>query len=174
MPAVGRCVGLALLAALPARAGAQCQLCTPDEAAAAAAKKPPARPISIEIETSFDYARIGILVVNQGGTAQIDPETGLRTLTGGLIDLGGLPVTGTVTVRGEPKEHVTVSFPANIGMTNAAGRTYPLSNFTTTLKNNPKIGDDGVLRFTFGGLLRIDGTATGMFRGSIPITIEYK
>jgi hypothetical protein len=163
---------LAALAGMPGAAAAQCQLCGP-EAAAAAAKKP-LQPITIEVETSFDYARIGILVVNRGGTAQIDPRTGVRTLTGGLIDLGGLPITGTVTIRGQPKEHVTVTFPANVGLTNNAGQSYPLTNFATTLKNNPKLGDDGVLRFTFGGLLRIDGSATGTFRGNIPITIEYK
>ena len=57
---------------------------------------------------------------------------------------------------------------------NSSGASYPLTNFTTTLKNNPKIGDDGTLRFTFGGLLRISGSAIGTFRGSIPITVDYK
>jgi hypothetical protein len=131
-------------------------------------------PDTIQVETRIDYAFIGLVTRNQGGTAEIDPDTGIRRLTGSLIDLGGLPITGTVLIRGEPNEHVVVTMPGGIGLTNAAGQTYPLSNFTTTLKNNPKLAKDGTLRFTFGGLLRIDGTATGTFRGSIPITIEYR
>jgi hypothetical protein len=161
------------LAGLPGVAAAQeCQLCAPD--AAAAAKKVPATPITIQVETRIDYAMIGLVTRNQGGTAEIDPDTGIRRLTGSLIDLGGLPITGTVLIRGQPNEHVVVTMPGAVGLANGSGQSYPLTDFTTTLKNNPKLAKDGTLRFTFGGLLRIDGTATGTFRGSIPITIEYR
>lgn len=153
-------------------AAAQCQLCGPSQAAAAAKK--PLQPITVTIETTMDFSKIGLVRANQGGTARIDPATGQRILVGNLISLAGIPVTGTVLVRGTPKEHVAVALPATIQMVNLAGATYPLTAFTTTLKNNPRLGDDGTLRFTFGALLQISGTATGTFRGSIPITVEYK
>lgn len=100
--------------------------------------------------------------------------TGQRTLTGSLLDLGGVPVVGTVFVRGEPKSMVDVTLPASVQLFNSTGASYRLGSFTTTLKPNPKIGDDGTLRFTFGALLQITGAATGLFRGSVPITVEYK
>ena len=163
--------GPALLA-LPVPVAAQCQLCAPT--AAAAAKKPPPTPITITVETTIDFAKIGLVRQNQGGTAQIDPGSGQRILTGNLINLGGVPVTGTVLIRGAPKGMVDVIFPTTVQLFNSSGSSYPLGNFTTTLKNNPKLGDDGTLRFTFGALLRIDGSATGTFRGSVPITVDYK
>lgn len=165
--------GIALLTLQPMPAAAQCQLCAPETEAVAAAKKNP-RPITIEIETSIDFARMGLSSTRQGGTAVINPATGQRTITGRLLDLGGLPVTGTVTIRGEPKEHVVVDFPATVPIYNSSGASYPLSGFKTTLKNNPKIPDDGILRFTFGATLQVSGGASGRFRGSVPITVEYR
>jgi hypothetical protein len=93
---------------------------------------------------------------------------------GNLLALGGVPVTGTVTIRGEPKGHVTVDFPASVSIFNSSGASYAISGFRTTLKNNPKIGDDGLLRFTFGGTLQVSGGSTGTFRGSVPVTVEYR
>jgi Domain of unknown function (DUF4402) len=157
-------------AALPSQSAAQCLLCAPSQQASGKTLA----PIRVEIETTLDFAKIALLRAGQGGTATIDPVTGQRTLSGSLANLSGIPVTGTVLVRAEPKSHIDVTFPTSVQMMNGSGRVYSLSNFTTTLKNNPKVGDDGTLRFTFGGLLRIDGTATGRFQGSIPIIVDYK
>ncbi|MGE5722590.1 MAG: DUF4402 domain-containing protein [Sphingomonadales bacterium] len=162
---------MAASASAPSPAAAQCLLCAPTQSAAA---NPSQQPITISIETAIDFSKIGLVRLNQGGTAAIDAQTGQRVLSGALIDLGGLAVVGTVLVRGQPHGNVTVSFPASVQLVSMAGRSYPLENFTTTLKNNPKLDADGTLRFTFGGLLRIDGSATGTFRGSVPITVEYK
>lgn len=158
------------LVSLPSKASAQCQLCEPTQQAAGKAQA----PISVSVEATLDYSMIGLVRPQQGGTVTIDADTGTRTLTGSLVNLGGIPVTGTVLIRAEPKSHVDVAFPTTVQLRNSSGQTYPLSNFTTSLKNNPKVGDDGTLRFTFGGLLKIDGSATGTFRGSFPITVDYK
>ena len=156
---------------LPARAAAQCQLCAPS--AQASATKPQ-QPITIAFETTIDFARIGLVARNQGGSARIDAVSGQRVLTGSLLDLGGVPVVGTVVVRGEPNGLLNVTLPTTVQLFNSSGASYPLANFTTTLKNNPKLGADGTLRFTFGGTLQISGVATGVFRGSIPITVDYR
>src|SRR5688572_26297777 len=111
---------LALVTLLPASAAAQCQLCAPADGKGGAAAKA-LRPIQIQIDTAIDYANIGLMRIGQGGSAMLNPNTGQRTLTGALIGLGGLPVTGTVTVRGEPKQHVTVIFPATVPIFNSSG-----------------------------------------------------
>jgi hypothetical protein len=156
---------------LPARAAAQCQLCAPSQQAAVAK---PRQPITISFETTIDFARIGLVAMNQGGTARLDPASSQRILTGSLLDLGGVPVVGTVVVRGEPNGLLNVSLPSSVLLFNSSGASYALSNFTSTMKNNPKLGVDGTLRFTFGATLQISGATTGTFRGSIPITVDYK
>ncbi len=163
---------LAVLTLLPAQAAAQCQLCAEDAATAAAAK--PVQPIAIQIETRMDFSRIGLVQLGQGGTARLDPATGQRVLTGNLLNLGGVPLVGTVTVRGQPNQHVQVSFPSTVTIFNSSGAGYQITGFTTTLKNNPKLAQDGTLRFTFGGTLQVTGAATGTFQGSVPVTVEYR
>jgi hypothetical protein len=154
----------------PAAAAAQCRLCAP---APEAAKKPPATAISIEIETGIDFSRLGLIARNQAGSAAIDAATGTRTVSG-LLDLSGLPVQGTVTIRGEPNENVSVDMPPEVTLTNPSGASIRLSGITTTLKNNPKLAKDGTLTFTFGGRLLVDGRSDGDFRGRIPITVDYR
>jgi Domain of unknown function (DUF4402) len=154
----------------PAPAAAQCRLCAP---APQAAGKPPATPISIEVETGIDFSRLGLIARNQAGSAAIDPETGTRTVSG-LLDLSGLPVQGSVTIRGEPNEQVTVDMPSEVTLTNPSGASLRLAGISSTLKNNPKLANDGSLTFTFGGQLLVDGGSDGDFRGRIPITVDYR
>jgi Domain of unknown function (DUF4402) len=163
--------GLAAAAILvPAPAAAQCRLCP----AAPAAAKPPPEPVAISIDARLDFSRIGLVTANQGGLVHLDPLTGQRTVSGSLISLTGFPVQGSVTVRGEKNEQISVTFPTQITLSTTGGGVVTLSNITTTLKGNPKLDKDGTLTFTFGGQLQIDGTSDGDFRGSIPITVEYR
>jgi len=162
------CLGVAPLS--PA-VGQSCMLCAPTKQSTAAATQ---QPIQIQIETGIDFSKIGLVRLGQGGTAVIDPTSGQRTLSGSLVDLGGLPIRGTVTIRGDRNGNLSVTFPSRVQLTNASGATCALANFTTTLKPNPKLDSTGVLSFTFGGTLQISGTATGTFRGSIPITVDYR
>lgn len=142
---------------------------TPAPAAAAALK-----PLSVQVEASLDFSKIGLVRANQGGTVTIDPDTGRRTISGALVDLGGLPVEGSVLVRGSPHEKVRVDLPGSVTMTSADGATLRLSDFETSLKNNPRIGEDGTLRFSFGARLQVDGRSDGDFRGSIPVVVDYQ
>ncbi len=160
----------ALFASAASPAWAQCRLC----AAAPAAAKPPATAIAISIESSIDFSRLGLVTANQGGTATIDPATGQRIVSGNLLDLTGLPVRGTVTIRGGRNENVTVTMPAQVTLTNAGGGTLRLSAISTDLKNNPRLDKDGLLQFSFGGRLEIDGSSDGDFRGRVPITVDYR
>lgn len=148
---------------------AQCMLCANQ---AAAVKE--LRPLVVDIDANLDFSRIGLVAADQGGTVTIDPVSGVRTITGMLVDLGGFALQGTVTIRGEPNQRVIVNFPNSVTMNNADGSTLSLHNFDTSLKNNPRIGPDGTLHFTFGAELSVDGRSDGDFRGSIPITVDYR
>lgn len=160
---------LAAGALFAAPASAQCRLCS-----SAGAPEPTLAPLTVEVDASLDFSRIGLASANQGGTVTIDADTGQRTISGLLVDLGGMPVQGDVTIRGAPNQRVAVDFPTDVVLTSADGATLRLRNFGTSLKNNPRIGSDGTLRFTFGAELSVDGLSDGDFRGSIPITVDYR
>jgi hypothetical protein len=160
-----------LVAAEVSPAAAQCMLCGTVAPAAA----PTLRPLAVEVETSIDFSRLGLGTASaNGGTVILDPQTGLRTLQGALVDMGGVAVQGNVTVRGEPNRHVVVTLPARVTMSGPDGETLELGDLATTLKNNPKLGPDGQLMFSLGGRLRVGGYADGDYRGSFPITVDYK
>jgi hypothetical protein len=162
----------AAAAALSASGGAaQCQLCAQPAAAAAL---PAASTLSIQIDTAIDFSRVALITVGQGGTVTIDPKTGARTVAGALQDLQGIPVQGTVTVRGTPNQSLQVVLPASATLSTTGGGTVQLTALTTDLKNNPRTDHTGVLRFSFGGRLLVNGSSYGDFRGNIPITVDYK
>jgi hypothetical protein len=139
------------------------------------AAAPALRPLAVQMETSMDFSRVGLRTASpDGGTVILDPQTGLRTLQGALVDMGGVAMQGNVTVRGEPNRHVIVTLPARVTMSGPDGETLELADLATTLKNNPKLGPDGRLQFSLGGRLRVARYADGDYRGSFSITVDYK
>ena len=159
-----------LLLAAASPVAAQCMLCapgTPQEA-------PGDQPLTIEVEATLDFSRIGLVAPGASGTAIVDPETGTRELRGGLVEMGGMPLNGTAIVRGQPNRRVIVDLPDNVTMTGSDGETLSLSNLRTTLRNNPRLGPDGRLEFSFGGWLQVAPGADGEYRGRIPITVDYR
>jgi hypothetical protein len=164
------CAAMLCVAATAVPAEAQCQLC--GDSKAAVAKN--LQPLSIQVEASLDFSKVGLISATRGGTVQIDAETGQRTIQGSLVGLGGMPMQGSVTIRWEPHERVAVELPGSVTITSPDGATLRLSNFQTNLTNNPQIGTDGTLQFRFGALLSVDGHSDGNFRGSIPISVDYR
>ena len=167
-------VGCSLVAGALCASGAaaQCLLC--DDQVTAAAAKPPASTLTIQVETGIDFSRMALVSANQGGTATIDPATGQRVISGGLIGLSGIPVQGSVLIRGTPNQQVQVVFPTSVTLSTTGGGSIELTALTTTLKPNPRTAKDGTLRFTFGGRLMVNGSSAGDFRGTIPITVDYR
>ena len=104
----------------------------------------------------------------------IDPDNGSRRLEGGLIDLGGPSVAGTVAVHGEPGRAVRIDMPRSIRMVGSNGGTIEITELRTNLSSAPRLDAFGQLEFSFGGDLRVTGDIDGTFRGRIPITAEYE
>lgn len=164
-------LGATSLAASPSIAiAAQCLLCASPQGA----KPVPKQPLVIEVETSLDFSRMGLGAGQAGGTAEIDPGSGARTLAGGLIDMGGLPMQGIVTIRGEPRKRIVVSLPGTVVISGTDGGALQLSGLTTTLNKRPRLGADGSLRFDFGGRLLVPPGSDGDFRGAVQISVDYQ
>lgn len=130
-------------------------------------------PIRIEVETALDFSRVAQGTGN-GGDVAIDPQTGNRQVQGGLIDLGGIGVRGTVRITGEPRRAVRISFPSRVQLRSNTGAVAEIIDFTTDLSGPPSIGTDGQLTFSFGGRLSVKGQVSGVFRGKIPISADYQ
>lgn len=161
---------LLLVALLPVPARAQCRLCAPS---AATVTNAPSRALTIEIETSLDFSRAAQKGSGAGDIA-VDERSGARSVTGGLIDLGGMALKGIVRLNGEPFRHVRVSLPPSVRLSAPDGGTADVVDLRTDLSPDPALDASGSLSFSFGGKLVVTGHAAGDLRGRIPIVADYQ
>lgn len=132
-----------------------------------------AKPLHIEIRSSLDFSRATSTGVS-GGSIAIDPNSGARTVSGDVLDLGGSPFAGSAVVTGEPGRAVRIDMPSAIRLTSATGGSVEIVNLRTNLSPAPRLDMYGRLEFAFGGDLQLKGNVSGQFRGRIPITAEYE
>jgi hypothetical protein len=133
----------------------------------------PAVPISIDITTQLDFSRAAVSD-KVGGNIRVDAQSGLRSVDGGLVDLGGFGLAGSAVVRGEPGRGVRIDMPPSIKMTSSTGGQIDISDLRTNLSPAPRLDSFGQLNFAFGGKLQVHGNVSGTFRGRIPINAEYE
>ena len=160
-----------LAAILASPVQAQCRLCAPGTAAAAAA---PTVPLSIEVDAALDLGRAAQTRANGAGSISIDPQTGARRVTGTLTDLGGLSLKGTVRLTGQPFAPVIVTLPSSIALSAPDGSQADVVEIRTDLRPGATLDAQGRLSFGFGGRLIVNGGSAGEFRGRIPVVAEYR
>lgn len=165
------CVLLLGLAAVPSTASAQCLLCAPGPGGVT---NLPAKVLKMEIEAALDLGRAAHRGQTTSGTVAIDPITGARSVTGGLADLGGMSLKGTVRLNGDAFAPVAVSLPNRITLTASDGSTADVVDIQTNLSPNATLDSQGRLSFAFGGRLIVTAGAAGDFRGRIAISAEYR
>ncbi len=156
--------------------GAQCRLCASDTTAAGSgaatgAATGEARPLNIEVETALDFSRAA--GTGGGGSIAVDERTGTRRVAG-LADLGGIAIKGTVRLTGVPGARVRVSLPTSVRLLAPDGNSAEAVDLRTDLPPDPMLDASGELRFSFGGRLIVSGSASGEFRGRIPIVADYQ
>lgn len=161
---------LCLFTACPVSAeGPPCQLCSASQSEARPVK--PRRALSIDVETALDFSRVA--QTGQGGEIAVDETTGARRVAGGLADLGGMALRGTVLVRGEPFAAVLISLPSRVTLRASNGGSADVTDLRTDVQAAPMLDANGELRFSFGGRLIVKGQVSGTLRGSIPISADY-
>lgn len=162
--------GAGLLAS-SAPLGAQCMLCPTDKSAPAPVRAD--TPLAVEISSGLDFDRVAV-TAPAGGSVDIDPVGRSRLVQGALSSLGGMVMTGTVTIRGEAGRAVRISLPRDVVLRSAAGDSARVSRLVTDLPAAPRLGPDGKLDFSFGGRLDVTGDMDGDYRGRIAITVDYQ
>lgn len=157
-----------------APAAAQCLLCDGGKPASTAEGTATAddAPLRIEIAAHLDFSRIA--TGSGGGSVTIDPQTGARRLSGNLLDLGGMALSGEAIITGTPGRGVRLVVPGEILLEGDQGRSARVVDLATDLGPAPRIGSDGRLRFRFGGRLQVASDDDGNYRGRIPISAEYE
>lgn len=153
-------------------AAAQCLLCEKAQPEQGSATGDSDAPLRIEISAQLDFSRVA--TGQGGGAVTIDPRTGARHLSGNLLDLGGMALTGEAMVSGTPGRNVRVLIPSDIMLDGDHGRSARVTGIETDLGPAPRLGPDGRLRFRFGGRLQVARDDDGNYRGRIPISVEYE
>ncbi len=163
-------VALSALVFAPPAFG-QCQLCAPGSGPSAPAR---AIPLSISVEAALDLGRAAQTRPGGGGTISLDAQSGARTVTGTLADLGGFALKGMVRLDGEPFAPVVVTLPSRITLTAPDGSTADVVSIQTNLPAGATLDAQGKLSFRFGGRLIVTSGQAGDFRGRIPVVAEYR
>ncbi len=164
-------LGLPLLLT-PLQASPQCRLCTADEQARQQERSEASTPLRVVIEADIKFSRLALN--GSSGEARLDENSGITRTDGGLINLGGLSLTGSARVTGEPGRAVRIDLPDQVRMVNQTGDPAELTNLRTNLPAHPRLNQDGALSFRFSGTLRVNSASGGNYRGRIPITAEYE
>jgi Domain of unknown function (DUF4402) len=158
------------LASGSALAGPDCQLCAPTTPLE---KAIPRRALHIEVDSLLDFSTAAHRDAGDGAI-EVDPVTGLRRVTGGLIGLGGPALKGVARLTGEPFARVKVDVPRMMMMRSTTGAVATISNIKTSLSSDPALGGDGTLTFSFGGRMVVADGAAGEFHGRFPIAVDYQ
>ena len=135
--------------------------------------KPQCAVIQVTIVQPIDFGKV-IVVGNGVGQVQLDPASGMTTVTGNLRDLGGWSFHGRALVIGAPGQPFVVDMPRTITVSSATGSTSQVVNFTTDL-TNAVLDANGRREFNFAGTLATNSSviAGGVLRGQLIISVSY-
>jgi hypothetical protein len=68
---------------------------------------------------------------------------------------------------------VRIDLPPRIELYSMSGGRITIDELVTDLPGVPKLDSAGILKFRFGGRVRLSGSNDGDFRGDLPLTVEY-
>jgi hypothetical protein len=131
------------------------------------------RALRIEIIGDLDFG-VAAQGTGAGGSIRIDPETGVRSLSGGLVSVSGSSFQGTARITGQPFSRVRIELPVSSNMNASKGGKAEIVDFTSTVPSSVMLGASGVLEFRFAGRFAITSGDEGDFRGRVQVTVNYE
>jgi len=142
----------------------------------AAPTPPPAqatlmKPLTLSKTADMNF---GDLTVTTGGTATIDPNTGLLSVAGGLLAVGGSPSPGRFTGAASRLALILIRTPTSVLLKRSGGtETLTLDTFTLDGFFIRLVGATPYV-FAVGGQLHVpSGTVDGTYVGQVDVTVEY-
>ena len=131
------------------------------------------KPLTLQRVNDMDFAWLG---VTTGGTATIDPVTGVLTTSGGLLPIGGTPSPARYAGAATKSTVVNIRVPKQPVLITRVGGTETLSvsNFTLDGQDKRTLAQSGSFTFAVGAQIDVPaGTVDGLYTGEIDVTIQY-
>ncbi len=152
-------------------------LAGPASASPVAAPTPPAaqaalmRPLTLVKLADMNF---GDLIVTTGGSATINPTTGVMSVTGGLLPIGGTPSPGRFTGVATRLALIFIRTPTSVQLKRVGGiETLTLDTLTLDGFALRLVGATP-FQFAVGGRLLVPaGTVDGIYVGQVDVTVEY-
>ena len=108
------------------------------------------------------------------GAVVINPETGLRTLSGGALALGEGHSRAEYVIRGKGQRKFIITLPAGEVWLSTNIGTVKLTNFTSFPSATGRIGPDGTATVYVGATLTVGANqSAGYYSVSFPIFVDY-
>ena len=130
-------------------------------------------PLTVLKKADLDF---GKLAVTTAGTAVINPLTGARTATGGVVPAGTNAHAASFIATGNRNSVVNIRLPKNpITVTRAGGtQTMTVSNWTLDGNNNRRVPPSQTVEFAIGATLTVGANQTpGVYTGTFNVTVQY-
>ena len=131
------------------------------------------KPLTLQRNADLDFATLGVMT---GGTATINPVTGLMSVSGGLIHIGGTPSPARYSGAATKQTVVNIKVPQQpILITRVGGtETLSVSNFTLDGQDKRALARAQSFTFAVGAQITVPaGTVDGVYTGEIDVTIQY-
>ena len=110
------------------------------------------------------------------GMIVINPNTGLKTVSGGVFDFGGIHSRAKFRIRGKQNSYVIVTLPSSITVSVGNGSlSMTVQNFTMNITNPVFLGPTGLVNFFVGATAVVGASQQGgKYHGSFTVNAEYQ
>ncbi len=131
------------------------------------------RQLSIVNTGDLDFGTL--LRGTTAGRVVINPGTGARTVTGGVIMAGGTPRSASFTVSGSANRVIRISVtPGSTVLTNGTGGTMTVNTFRLNGSANRRLSAAGSATIRVGARLNVAANqADGAYTGTFNLTVDY-
>ncbi len=131
-----------------------------------------AAPITINTLLDLDF---GTLAgdTTLAGTATIDPATNAKTVSGGVMDFGGVHRRASFLITGDPNVAFTVILPSSVTVT-SGGNSMTLNGFSSSPSGVGTLNALGIRILYVGATLQVGaGQAAGTYSGAFTVIVNY-
>lgn len=131
--------------------------------------------ISVRNTGDLDFGRL--LRGTTAGRVTINPTTGARTVTGGVVAAGGTPRRATFDIVGTANRVITLAAtPGSVTLTNGTGGSMTVNTFRFTgTAATRRLSAAGTLTVGVGARLNVAANqADGVYSGVFTLTVNYQ
>ncbi len=131
------------------------------------------KPITITQTQALDFANL-VSVPAASGTAVLDPATGAKSVTGGVVDFGGVHLLALFDVTGANNGTFTITLPGTITISEPGGSTTTITNFTSFPSGTGTLNQQGTATLVVGATLQVAAAQpSGVYTDLFDVTVAY-